>query len=310
MILVTGATGTVGARLVHGLLERGHRVRGLVLPGDPFRERLAGLDCEIVEGDITRADTLAGVCQEVDTVYHLAAVILSGDPAVFERVNTEGTRNMLAEAAAAGVEHFIYVSSASVVYPWSTAYSRSKRECERLVRARRNMSATIVRPTLVYERDGGQEFELFMRYLKMFPVVPFIGDGRALKNPVHADDLMAGLLSLAGCRQSHGKTYSFCGGEEISIGQLARLMLEQQGRRKSFVHLPVWFCKAIALASGLVMKNPPLTLSAIAGITQNANLDSSSARQDLGYSPVGVREGLPRCFLMRNERRSDESCAE
>lgn len=295
-ILVTGAAGTVGVRLVQRLLAAGHRVRGLVLPADPLRDRLAGLDCEIAEGDITRPASLAAAVAGVDTVYHLAAVVLSHDPALFSQVNVQGTRNLLDAAAAAGVQHFVYISSASVVYPHSTPYSRSKRAAEQLVREQRAMHHTIVRPTLVYERGGGQEFMLFLDYLKRFPVVPFIGDGRALKNPVHVDDLIAGLAAIAGNRKSHGKIYNLCGGEEISIEELARLMLEHSGAQRPLIHLPTRLCQAIAIGMKLLTKNPPLTLNAIAGVTQHANLDPGDARQDLDYRPIGVRQGLAQCL--------------
>ncbi len=295
-VLVSGASGTVGARLVRGLVERGHRVRALVLPDDPFISRLDGAECEIVSGDITRPNSLAGIFDGIDTVYHLAAVILSRDPGAYQLVNIGGTRNMLAGAGEAGVGHFIYISSASVVYPRTTPYSRSKRECERLVSANGRMSYTIVRPTLVYDREGGQEFALFLDYLMKFPVVPFVGCGRALKNPVYLDDLMDGLLKLAGCRFAYGKTYAFCGGEEISMLDLARLMLRQRGKSRRFVPLPVPFCRLAARALQSLAKGHPFSPSAIAGITQNANLDCSEARQDLGYDPVGVREGFKRCF--------------
>lgn len=295
-VLVSGASGTVGARLVRGLVARGHEVRALVLPGDPFLSRLEGTGCEIVSGDITRSDSLAGVFDGIDTVYHLAAVILSRDPEVYKRVNVGGTRAMLAGAGEAGVGHFIYISSASVVYPRSTPYSRSKRECERLVSANGRMRYTIVRPTLVYDKDGGQEFALFLNYLMKFPVVPFIGRGRALKNPVYLEDLMAGLLKLAGCRAAYGKTYAFCGGEEISILDLARLMLSQRGESRPLVPLPVPVCRLAARALQSLAKGHPFGPSAIAGITQDANLDCSSAREDLGYDPIGVHEGFKRCF--------------
>ena len=223
----------MGARLVRGLVEQGHRVRALVLADDPLVSRLEGVSCQVFEGDITDSESWVGAFDGVVTVYHLAAVILARDPMVFAAVNIQGTRNMLKGAAEAGVEHFIYVSSASVVYPETTAYSRSKRECERLVGRHDSMKYTIVRPTLCYGEDGGLEFDLFWDYLKRFPlVVPFIGRGAALKNPVHVDDLVQGLLALAGCQKAYNKIYNFCGGEEISIGELARLMLRHGGKWK------------------------------------------------------------------------------
>jgi len=287
----------MGSRLVRGLLGKGHKVRALVLPDDPLVSRLEGVDCQVFEGDITDYESLVGAFDGVETVYHLAAVILARDPAVFASVNIEGTRNMLKGANEAGVRHFVYVSSASVVYPETTAYSRSKRECERWVRSYKSMKYTIVRPTLCYSEDGGLEFDLFWDYLKKFPlVVPFVGWGGALKNPVHVDDLVDGLIALAGCEKAYDKTYNFCGGEEISIGDLARLMLQYSGKRKIILPVPAPVCKAAALVLEKVMKNPPLTWNAVAGVTQDANLDRSEAERDLGYKPIGVREGFKRCF--------------
>jgi len=283
--------------LVKGLLGKGHRVRALVLPDDPLVSRLEGVDCQVFEGDITDYDSLVGASDGVETVYHLAAVILARDPQVFASVNILGTRNMLKGAAEAGVKHFVYVSSASVAYPETTAYSRSKRECERWVKSYESMRHTIVRPTLCYGEDGGLEFDLFWDYLKKFPVVvPFVGWGAALKNPVHVDDLVNGLIALAGCEKAYGKTYNFCGGEEITIGELARLMLQYSGKKKIIFPVPVALCKAAALLLEMVMKNPPLTQNAVAGVTQDANLDRSEAERDLGYRPIGVHEGFKRCF--------------
>ena len=296
MILVTGGAGVMGSRLVRGLVERGEKVRVLTLPGDPYVTRLDGLDVDIRYGDISNAATLSGVFDGVETVFHLAAVVLSRNPAVFKRVNVEGTRNMVAGATAAGVKHFIYVSSASVVYPKPTPYSLSKRECERIVSSQDSMHYTIIRPTLAYSESGGEEFLLFMNYLKRFPVVPFIGRGKALKNPVHVDDLMRGFLAIPGNPKTYGKIYQFSGGEEITIRNLAKLILKQLGLSRPFLTIPVPVCKAVAAVMARTMKNPPLAWNVIAGITQDANLDNSLARQDLGYSPIGIREGLERCF--------------
>ncbi len=292
MILITGGAGVMGRRLVKGLLDRGEQVRVLDRPGT----RLDGLNADLRHGDVTDPASLAGVFDGVTAVYHLAAVLIAHDPQVFQKVNVGGTRNMIEGARAAGVKHFIMVSSASVVYPRTTPYSVSKRECERIVREQTDLNWTIIRPTLAYNEHGGEEFRMFLNYLLKYPVVPFIGSGQALKNPVHVDDLMAGFLAVVNNPVAYGKTYNFSGGEDISIIDLARLMLEHQGRGKPFVKLPVPLCSAAASVMARVMERPPLTWNVIAGIIQDANLDNSEARRDLGYAPIGVREGLRRCF--------------
>lgn len=295
-ILVSGGTGVMGSRLVRSLVEAGHTVRVLTLPHDPFISRLTRVDCEIVYGDIADAHSLKDVFKDIEVVYHLAAIIIAHDPGLFKKINIHGTKNMVDGALSAGVKHFIFISSASVVYPKPTPYSLSKRECERIVTEQSAMHYTIIRPTLVYEKNGGQEFMMFMDYLMKYPIVPFIGRGRAMKNPVDVNDLIKGLLTIPGNKICFGKTYNFSGGEEISIWDFAQLILDHQRKRKLFIPIPVWICKVIALAMNAVMKLPPLTWNTIAGITQDANLDNSSATLDIGYNPIGIRDGMEKYY--------------
>jgi nucleoside-diphosphate-sugar epimerase len=297
-VLVTGAAGVMGSRLVRLLGQHGWQVRGLVMPGDPLRARIEGA-CEIVEGDLADPAALARACQDVELVYHLAAVILSPDPTVFDRVNRDGTAHVVTAAVAAGVQHLVYVSSASVVYPRRTRYAQSKLEAEEIVRAA-SLRHTIVRPTLVYDESGGQEFRLFLDYLRRFPVVPFVGPGQARKRPVFSGDVVDGLLRIAGNARAHGKTYNLSGGEAIPIGEMARLMLEHHGLRKRFLHLPVALCRAVAAAMSAVLADPPLNHYTIAGMINDADLDPAEAMRDLGYAPRGVRAGFALCFPQRS----------
>jgi nucleoside-diphosphate-sugar epimerase len=294
MILVTGGAGVIGSRLVHGLVTAGHRVRVLTLPGDPYVSRLAGLQCEIVYGSVTDAASLRGACAGAETVFHLAAVLLNDNAEVFQRVNADGTRNLVDAALDAGVKHFILCSSISVTYPWTTPYNASKREAERIVRTQAAMQWTIVRPTLAYNENGGEEYRKFVDFLKQWPVGIFVGRGRARKNPVHVDDLMRGFLAIPGNPRSYGKTYPFCGGASITLWEMGRLALAHEGITKPFVPLPVWLCRLAAWGMGRTMRRAPFTAHAIAGLTQDAVPDWSEAQADLGYQPVGFRDGLAR----------------
>jgi nucleoside-diphosphate-sugar epimerase len=297
-ILVTGAAGVMGRRLVARLLADGFRVRSLVLPGDPERARLAALGSEIREGDVRDPATLRGICDGVDTLYHLAAIIISHDVSAFDRINRDGTAHVLAEADATSVPHVVYVSSASVTYPKRTPYAESKLAAEALVAAR-NGGYTIVRPTLVYDEHGGQEVRMFLDYLRRFPIVPFIGSGDAYKRPVWSEDIVDGLAKLAGNPIALGKQYNFSGAEAIRMRDFAHLLLAHHAADRPFLHLPVALCRGLARVLARVMAEPPLTLSAIAGVVNHADLDPSEAMRDLGYRPIGVREGFARCFGAR-----------
>jgi NADH dehydrogenase len=301
--LITGAAGVMGARLVERVRAAGWQVRALVLPGDALRARVDALGCDVREGDVSQAASLAGICEGVDTVYHLAAVIVSHDASVFQRVNREGTENLVREASRARVRHFVYVSSASVTYPRRTPYAESKLQAEGIVRSAPRLAYTIVRPTLVYEPGGGQELMMYLDYLRRFPVVPFIGSGNARKRPVWSGDVVDGLARLLGSEIALGKTYNLSGAESITMRELAELLLAHQDRRRPFLPIPVPLCRALAALGALLMKRPPLTHSAIAGVVNDADLDPSLAMRELGYRPLGVREGFRRCFPLACKAR-------
>jgi nucleoside-diphosphate-sugar epimerase len=112
MILVTGAAGHVGNVLVRQLIERGETVRALLLPGEDSSS-LNDLPVEKVTGDVLEPASLSAAMRGVEVVYHLAAIIaiLPGSEALMQRVNVEGTLNVIRAAQAAGVRRLIYTSS-------------------------------------------------------------------------------------------------------------------------------------------------------------------------------------------------------
>jgi nucleoside-diphosphate-sugar epimerase len=305
MILVTGGAGMMGRRLASALRARGHRTRVLCLPGDAAAEPLREKNVEIAFGDVTRAETLAPALQGVETVYHLAALILSpGDAESLRRVNAEGTRNVAAAAEAAGADHFILVSSVSVLYPWSNAYAQSKRAAESHLRATRIPHVTVVRPSLAYEDGGSVEFMRFVAHIRRPGPVLLPGGGRARKSPVHVDDLVEGFLALAGNPKAYGKTYHFTGGETITLRAMAQALLAHMGCRKPILGVPVWLCFFAALSATawarLTGRRNLLTVQSLTGLVQDAAPEDPSVREDLGYNPRPFREGLATLVSLKN----------
>jgi nucleoside-diphosphate-sugar epimerase len=297
MILVTGGAGGMGKRLVRALAARGNQVRVLTLPGDRAAERLRGPLVEVCFGDVSDPSTLSQIMPGVTTVFHLAAILLaSGREELFWKINYQGTRNLVSLGEASAVEHFIYVSSASILYPRSNKYARSKLAGEGAVINSRIPHYTIIRPTLAYEDGGAQEFVYFAEYLKRYPLVPFIGNGRALKTPVFVEDIINGLANIPGNPKSYGKTYYFSGSEEIPIRRLAELLLDHMGKKKQIIPIPVFLCRIICVAASALARitgNPSLlTWQTISGITQDLNPDNREAREDLYFNPRPFREGM------------------
>lgn len=298
-ILITGGAGVIGKNLVSLLQAEGFALRVLTLPGDETGKQMAMQGVEVVYGDISDPETVNGLCSGIATVIHLAAVIVSNDDAVFDRVNVTGTRYLLTDAKNAGVGHFIHISSASVVYRKMTPYSRSKRIAERYVKASAT-PWTIVRPTLVYGTTGGMEFDLFLRKLTTFPVVPVIGSGRAKKRPVYIDDLVDGIFKIATTTGGRGKIYNLSGGSVISMLEFTKLCLTLMGREdRIMLRIPIPLCRIAAVLMERFMKTPVLSWNMIAGAVQDADIDPAEAMLDLGYNPVPFEQKIGHCFPRR-----------
>jgi UDP-glucose 4-epimerase len=119
-ILVTGATGRVGSVLTRALIDRGERVRALVMEGDPYRARLAGMDVDVITGDLISGEGMAEGCAGVDAVIHLGALMAwtqADWPRLFE-INLRGTFNLL-QAVAEGSPDVkrVVLASTDASYP-------------------------------------------------------------------------------------------------------------------------------------------------------------------------------------------------
>ncbi|MFC1808332.1 NAD-dependent epimerase/dehydratase family protein [Candidatus Omnitrophota bacterium] len=302
MILVTGATGYIGSRLVKKLLDDSRNVRALVIKNDPLLKTLKNLNCEIAEGDITDKDSLVSCMKDIKTVFHLAAVLVSNDKGIFHKINYEGAKNVVDTAVAAGVEHFAYLSAVAAGYRVRTTYGESKLKSETLMKKAGNTKFTIVRPTLLYGAAGSQELKLYVESLRKFPIiVPVIGGGRAVKRPVALDDIVKGLALLVNNHATYGKTYNFGGGTEISMWNYTKLICDTFGIKKPLVPIPAFLSYAIAAIFFKVSKNPFITRDRVLGVTMDANFDYQQAREDLGYDPVSVYEGYEKAFSRQEE---------
>ena len=294
-VLVTGGTGFIGSRLVKRLLAAGRHVRVMAVANDPLLANLAGVDCEVMTGDITRPETLAGPLAGVDAVLHLAAVLYAEDAELFRRVNLEGTARLVEAAVTAGVGHFVYVSAAAAGYRVRTTYGETKHLAEQLMRAPRGRTNfTIVRPTLVFgPGGGGQELVLYVeRVRRARGIVPIVGRGNAMKRWVHVDDLVEGLALVVDRPIAYGKTYNFGGADAHTMRAYTEMICRRLDIAKPVVSVPLWLCWGLAGLMRLVQRRALLKRDTIVGVTMDAAFDIEPARREIGYAPVAFEEWL------------------
>jgi NADH dehydrogenase len=235
-VLVTGGTGFVGPHVVHALRAKETPVRALVR--DPARAtRLAAWGVELVTGDVTDPASLRAACEGVDAVVHLVAII-KGRPADFERVMSEGTRNVVAAAQEAGVRRFVLASALGLDERSKDAvpYFAAKWEMERAVRES-GLEHVNLRPSFVFGRDGGV-LPTFVRLARFAPVTPIIGGGRQRLQPIWIEDLAEYYARAIDEQAAANRTFELGGPDAVSWNEFWERLKRVLGVRRPSVHVP------------------------------------------------------------------------
>jgi 2-alkyl-3-oxoalkanoate reductase len=304
-ILVTGASGFIGRALVARLLAGRNRVRALVLPGEQV-----SLGCEIARGDVTRPETLAPALRKVRVVYHLAAVVSDWGPEeLFRAVNVDGTRNVLAAAAAAGVERVV-VTSSLVVYGSQLGrevcdedmprehgcgpYSRTKRAQEEVAldfHRFGRVPVTVVRPGNVYG-PGSRTWVDMPAALLRAGRLPLIGGGDGDAALTWVENLVELLVLTGREAAAEGRVYNANDGSGVTWARYFTELARVAGARPPRRSLPSGAAMAVAVAMEAAWRaarrrqRPLLTREAVTLLASRHPVPVSRAARELGFVPA------------------------
>ena len=243
-VLVTGGTGFVGPHVVHELRSREVPVRALVR--DASRgTRLANWGAELAVGDVTDQASLRAACEGVDAVVHLVAII-KGRPEDFERVMSDGTRNVVAAAQAAGVRRFVLASALGLDARTKDAvpYFAAKWEMERAVQES-GLEHVILRPSFVFGRDGGV-LPTFVRLARFAPVTPIIGPGTQRLQPIWVEDLAQHYALALTEPAATNRTFELGGPDAVTWNEFWQRLKRVLGVRRPSMHVPFGAMRAQA----------------------------------------------------------------
>lgn len=255
-VLVTGGTGFVGATIVHELRARGREVRVLTRRPE-LATRVESWGARAVGGDVRDPVSLGAAARGCTQVVHLVAII-RGRPVDFERVMTQGTRNVVRAAEEAGAERFVLMSAlgTSEETRGSVPYFAAKWEMEQAVRSS-PLEHVIFRPSFVFGRDGGI-LPTLIRQVRWSPVVTVIGPGRQRVQPIWADDVAAYVAQALDEPRAAGRTFELGGPDVVTWDELYRRIAAVLRKRRRLVHVPFALARAGAGATQLV-PGAPLT---------------------------------------------------
>jgi uncharacterized protein YbjT (DUF2867 family) len=290
VVLVTGATGFVGRRVVQELLDRNHEVRCLV--HSPGRERIfAPRSVDIQYGSVTDPDALASACQGVEQVVHLVAIIRQSKGATFSRVNHQGTANLVRAAAQSGsVRHFVHLSAIGASSNRRFPYLYSKWQGEQEV-INSGLPYTVLRSSLMY--GPGDEFVSALASLvRITPLVPVVGLGRNRLQPIAVKDV-ARCIALALNRDDlKGKTIEIGGPEQLSYNQIVGLVARTMGKRRLRIHIPVWLMRINVALMERLLPRPPITTEELRMLPIRNVADVDTVEEVFGFTPRSMKGNI------------------
>jgi NAD+-dependent farnesol dehydrogenase len=326
---VSGGTGFIGIELTKKLIGTGDHVHLLVR--DKNKTKIFNqTGITVFEGDITSYSDVDEAMKGCSHVFHLAAHAkpFAKDPAIFDRINIDGTRNILEAALKYGITRVVFTSTAGTFGTTSefddvteesekpetyyTDYARTKRIAEKICDEYlgKGLNIITVYPTRVFGPGLLSESNGILKILKLYQkgkwrIIP--GNGKTFGNYVYIDDVIYGhLLAMQKGKTNEGY---ILGGENLTFDELFSSIRRVSGKNYVLFHIPypvLWMGSAIMVAFARLFNRQPLISPGwVKRYLQHRRLSSMKATNELDYQITPVQAGLVRTleWLNQNEMK-------
>jgi uncharacterized protein YbjT (DUF2867 family) len=295
LILLTGATGYVGGRLLKALEADGHRVRCLARRPE-FLQFTVATGTEVVQGDVLSPDSLLSALEGVHTAYYL--VHSMGSSGAFEEEDRRAARNFAEAARRAGVRRLIYLGGLANRNDPLSSHLRSRHEVGELLRES-GIPVIEFRASIVIG-SGSLSFEMLRALVERLPIMITPRWVSVLAQPIAIDDLLAYLLAALQLPLDESRLFEIGGAEQVSYGDLMREYARQRSLPRLMIRVPVLTPRLSSLWLGLVT---PLYARVgrkiVDSICHPTIVCDAAAFRTFPIRPIGMREAVARA--LRNE---------
>jgi uncharacterized protein YbjT (DUF2867 family) len=251
VLLLTGATGTVGRALLAPLLDAGTPVRCLVR--DPRRLGPDRVRVQIALGDLGDHLSFRHALRGVDTVVHLASVIRDQPHGSIEELSGVATWRLVQAAERAGVRRFVFFSTLGASTRSRGRLMRAKAVAERAVEAS-SLEHTVFAPSIIYA--PGDPYLRLLHRMSWLPVMAIPGSGAAAFQPISAADVaacvMAALPGGPAAADAANTRYELAGPQTLTHRQIVATALRSFGRRRLIVSVPLWLTRRVLKTAELL----------------------------------------------------------
>lgn len=295
-ILLTGATGYIGGRLLGRLEREDLRVRCLTRRHQAV-ERLAAPSSEVVVGDLLDPDSLTAAMADVEIAYYL--VHSMNATGTFEDLDRQAAVNFANAAGAAGVRHIVYLSGLGSGGDLSP-HLASRHEVGRILRAS-GVPTTELRASIVIGA-GSASFETVRAVVERLPAIPAPSWVDSAAQPIAIDDVLEYLVSAIGVEPTRSAIYEIGGNDQVTYAEVMREYARQRKLRRRVFSFPVVTGRAWRLLLGMLIPVHGRVAGAMVDSLRNQTVVSDPAARDVfAVKPHGLPEAIERT-LAREDR--------
>jgi NADH dehydrogenase len=295
MLLVTGAAGFVGSRLVARLAQEGERPHALVRDAAKARKALPAVGYDLFIGDTTLPSTMDAALAGADTVIHTAFVTADrkqGPGRDYYKTNVLGTRNLVAAAKRAGVQRIIVLTGLGTKPDKHGSYMQGRYEAVQTVRES-GLAWSALGPSILFGK-GAAFFKGLSDLIRSVPgVVPMIGNGKLEFQPIWVEDVVTCLITMAREPERYDGRIIDVGGPEVyTYAQILDLLMAKLNKRRIKVPGPIPLASLGAGVMELMLPKPPVTRAAMALFEFPNVTDIDSVEKNFGFTPRPLKSYL------------------
>lgn len=278
MILLTGATGFLGGFVLEELVKRGHEVTCFVRESSNI-DKIKELNVHYEYGELDDYKSICNALKDKDALINIASLGFGHAP------------NILNACQEMNIKRTLFISTTGIFTKLNPDSKKTRLEAERLIKES-NLDYTIIRPTMIYGTPKDRNMWRLVKYLRKLRVLPILGDGTYLQQPVYVRDLAWAVVSAYETESSIKKAYNISGAEPLTYNDIVDITGKALGKKVIKLHISAKLSHDVLKIYEKFSKKPFLKAEQVLRLNENKDFSHEEAMRDFGYKPRSFEEGI------------------
>lgn len=278
MVLLTGATGFLGEFVLEELVKRGHEVTCFVRKTSNL-DKIKQLNVNYVFGELEDYKSICEALQGKKALINIASLGFGHAP------------NIVNACEKMQVKRSIFVSTTGIFTKLNPDSKGIRIKAEGLIKES-SLDYTIIRPTMIYGTPKDRNMWRLVNQLKRLPVLPILGTGTYLQQPVYVKNLASVIINAYESTVSIKKAYNISGAKPLTYNDVVDITGKVLGKKVIKIHIPMQLSYHLLKMYEKISKKPKLKAEQVLRLNENKDFSHEDAKKDLGYIPLTFEEGI------------------